>query len=131
MSLQKTIFQVIVEYPQISVSMSYLLPRCDANCLAMILSNYKDEWAALIVLFLRTVDLISVFRSRPKIRLLSDKLFRISNMLRIFAIQKKKTLKIYIWIYCLFVAFMTVFFEMMLFSSGLIKHEHHKLRNLK
>ncbi|GIY94400.1 uncharacterized protein CEXT_369331 [Caerostris extrusa] len=93
------------------------------------ISSYKDEWAALIVAFLQLWIYISVFRSRTKIRLLTEELFKISNMLRVFTIQKKKMLKIYISMYCSFVAFMTVFFEVTLFSTGLIAHEQHKLRN--
>ncbi|GIZ04640.1 hypothetical protein CEXT_164851 [Caerostris extrusa] len=70
-----------------------------------------------------------MFRSRTRIRLLTEELFKISNMLCVFTIQKKKMLKIFIWMYCLFVAFMTVFFEVTLFSTGLVAHEQHKLRN--
>ncbi|GIY26603.1 hypothetical protein CDAR_41381 [Caerostris darwini] len=93
------------------------------------ISGYKDEWAALIVLFLQLWIYISVFRSRTKIRLLTEELYRISNMLRVYTLQKKKMLKIYIWVYCLFVAFMTVFLEVTIINSGMIAHEEHKLRN--
>ncbi|GIY47362.1 uncharacterized protein CDAR_501921 [Caerostris darwini] len=93
------------------------------------LSTHKDEWAALIVLFLQLWIYICLFRSRTRIHLLTEELFKISNMLRAFTIQKKKLLKIYISMYCLFVAFMTVFFEVTVFSTGLIAHAQHKLRN--
>ncbi|GIY03045.1 uncharacterized protein CDAR_511461 [Caerostris darwini] len=93
------------------------------------ISGYKDKWAALSVLFLQLWIYISVFRSRTKIRMLTEELNRISNMLRVYTLQKTKTLKIYIWVYCLFVTFMTVFLEMTLFNSGMIAHEQHKLQN--
>ncbi|GIY12632.1 hypothetical protein CDAR_104221 [Caerostris darwini] len=63
----------------------------------------KDQWAGLIVLSLQLWIYISVFRSRTKIRLLTEDLYRISNMLHAHTLQKKKMLKIYIWLYCLFV----------------------------
>ncbi|GIY10929.1 uncharacterized protein CEXT_219711 [Caerostris extrusa] len=65
-------------------------------------SSYKDEWTVLIVLFLQLWISICVFRYRAEIRLLTDNLYRISNMLRNYIIQKKKMLKIYIWVYCLY-----------------------------
>ncbi|GIY10946.1 hypothetical protein CEXT_219841 [Caerostris extrusa] len=55
--------------------------------------------------------------------------FKISNMLRIFTIQKKKTVEdLHLDVFFI-VAFVTAFFEVTLFSSGLIAHEQHKLRN--
>ncbi|GIY03043.1 uncharacterized protein CDAR_511451 [Caerostris darwini] len=93
------------------------------------ISSYKDEWAALIVLYLQLWIYISVFRSRTRIRPLTEDLYRISNMLHAYTIQKKKILKINIWVYCLFVTFVAVFFEMTLFNTGLIANKQQKLRN--
>ncbi|GIY10933.1 uncharacterized protein CEXT_219741 [Caerostris extrusa] len=93
------------------------------------ISNYKDEWAAMIVVFLQLWIYVSVYRSRTKFRLLTEELHRISNMLRVYTLKTKKMLKIYIWVYCLFVTFMTVFLEATLFNSGMISHEQHKLRS--
>ncbi|GIY38491.1 hypothetical protein CDAR_39261 [Caerostris darwini] len=92
-------------------------------------SNYKDDWAVLIVLFLQLWNYICVFRSRASIQLLTEDLYRISNMLRVYTIQKKKMLRIYIWLYCLFVISLTVVFEVTLFNSGMIVQYKYKLRN--
>ncbi|GIY94410.1 hypothetical protein CEXT_369401 [Caerostris extrusa] len=109
---------------------------CILGCITVIqtlwlcfISNNKDERAALIVLFLQLWIYISVFRSRTRIRLLTEELFKISNMLRVYTIQKKKLLKIYIWVYCSFVTFVTVFFEVTFFNTGLIANKQQRLRN--
>ncbi|GIY26627.1 hypothetical protein CEXT_8001 [Caerostris extrusa] len=70
-----------------------------------------DQWAGLIVLSLQLWIYISMFRSRTKIRLLTEDLYRISNMLHAHTLQKKKMLKICIWLYCLFVILGTAFFD--------------------
>ncbi|GIY10943.1 hypothetical protein CEXT_219821 [Caerostris extrusa] len=54
----------------------------------------QDEWSALMVLCLQLWIYISVFRSRTKIRLLTEDLYRISNMLHAYTRQKKKMMKI-------------------------------------
>ncbi|GIY94393.1 hypothetical protein CEXT_369271 [Caerostris extrusa] len=77
-------------------SAKYLFP-CVLCYLAVIqilwlcfISGYKDEWAALIALFLQLWIYISVFRSRTKIRLVTEELNRISNTLRVYTLQKKR-----------------------------------------
>ncbi|GIY79380.1 uncharacterized protein CDAR_204631 [Caerostris darwini] len=93
------------------------------------ISNNKDEWTVLIVLFLQLWISICVFQSRARIRLLTKELDRISNILHVYIIQKKKMLKIFIWLYCLFVSSVTVFFTVTIFNSGMVAQEQHKLRN--
>ncbi|GIY94377.1 hypothetical protein CEXT_369171 [Caerostris extrusa] len=80
-------------------SSKYLFP-CILIYLAVIqilwlcfISSYKDEWATLIVLFLQLWIYISVFRSRTKIRLLTEELHRISNMLRVYTLKKKENVE--------------------------------------
>ncbi|GIY94392.1 hypothetical protein CEXT_369261 [Caerostris extrusa] len=93
------------------------------------ISNHKDEWTVLIVLFLQLWISICVFRSRARIRLLTEELYRISNMLHVYTIQKKKMLKIFIWVYCLFVTCVTVFLAVTVFNSGMVAQQQHQLRN--
>ncbi|GIX84821.1 uncharacterized protein CDAR_490561 [Caerostris darwini] len=93
------------------------------------LSDGKDEWTALIILFLELWIYIIVFRSRTRIRLLTENLYRISHMLSVHTIQRKHTLKLYIWVYCLFVTCGAVCFELALFNSGMIVQDQYKLRN--
>ncbi|GIY52836.1 uncharacterized protein CDAR_432651 [Caerostris darwini] len=81
--------------------------------------------------FLQLWISICVFRSRARIRLLTKELDRISNMLHVYTIQKKKMLKIFIWVYCLFVTSVTVFLAVTVFNSGMVAQEQHKLRNSK
>ncbi|GIY94408.1 hypothetical protein CEXT_369381 [Caerostris extrusa] len=76
----------------------FLFP-CTLGCLTVIqtlwicfISNYKDDWAVLTVMFLQVWIYISVFRSRTRIRQLTEELFKISNMLHVYTIQKKKML---------------------------------------
>ncbi|GIZ04645.1 hypothetical protein CEXT_164881 [Caerostris extrusa] len=70
----------------------------------------------MIVLFLQLWIYISVFRSRTKIRLLTEELHRISNMLYAYTLQEKKIFKVYIWVYCLFVTFLAISLEVTLFQ---------------
>ncbi|GIY37587.1 hypothetical protein CDAR_285741 [Caerostris darwini] len=93
------------------------------------ISIAQDEWAGLVVLSLELWIYISVFRSRNNIRLLTEDLYRISNMLHAHTLQKKKMLKIYIWMYCLFGFLGTAFFEVTFFKSGLTTYAHDELRN--
>ncbi|GIY47364.1 uncharacterized protein CDAR_501931 [Caerostris darwini] len=93
------------------------------------ISNAKDEWAGLMVLSLQLWIYISVFRSRTRILLLTEDLYRISNMLHAYTVQKKKMLKIYIWMNCLFVILGTAFFEVTFFRSGMIAYEQQELLN--
>ncbi|GIY38484.1 uncharacterized protein CDAR_39221 [Caerostris darwini] len=93
------------------------------------ISNHKDEWTVLIVLFLQLWISICVFRCRARIRLLTEELYRISNMLHVYTIQKKKMLKIFIWVYCLFVTCVTVFLAVMVFNSGMVAQQQYQLRN--
>ncbi|GIY07659.1 uncharacterized protein CDAR_216661 [Caerostris darwini] len=92
-------------------------------------SDCRDDWAVLIVLFLQLWICVSVFRSRARIRLLTEDLYRISNMLHEYPFQKKKMLEICIWLYCLLVISVFAVFEVTLFNSGMIFHEQDKLRN--
>ncbi|GIY38485.1 uncharacterized protein CDAR_39231 [Caerostris darwini] len=94
-------------------------------------SIIEDYWAVLIVQFLRLVICICVFRSRARIRLLTKELYRISNMLNFYTIQKNKMLKICIWLYCLFVISMIVVFAVTFVSSGMIAQEQNLLRSSK
>ncbi|GIX70053.1 hypothetical protein CEXT_10451 [Caerostris extrusa] len=93
------------------------------------ISIAQDEWAGLVVLSLELWIYIGVFRSRTKIRLLTEDLYRISNMLHAYTLQKKKMMKIYIWMYGLFVILGTAFFEVTFFKSGLTTYAHDELRN--
>ncbi|GIY88589.1 hypothetical protein CEXT_663671 [Caerostris extrusa] len=92
------------------------------------LSDAKDEWTALIILFLQLWIYINLFRSRTRIHLLTNNLERISNMIRVDTIQRKDTLKIYIWVYCLLVTCWTACFEVALFNSRMIAYDQHRLR---
>ncbi|GIY08986.1 uncharacterized protein CEXT_351991 [Caerostris extrusa] len=89
----------------------------------------RDELTALVILFLQLWIYIILFRSRTRIRLLTENLYRISHMLSVHTIQRKRTLKIYIWVYCLLVKCGTACFEVALFNSGMIAHDQYKLRN--
>ncbi|GIY52830.1 uncharacterized protein CDAR_432611 [Caerostris darwini] len=95
------------------------------------ISSSKNYWPVLAVQFLQLCIYICVFRSRARIRLLTKELYRISKMLYFYTIQKKKILKIYIWMYCLFVISMTVVFALTFVCSGMIAQEQHLLRNSK
>ncbi|GIY77249.1 hypothetical protein CEXT_320761 [Caerostris extrusa] len=53
------------------------------------ISIAKDEWAALMILCLQLWIHISVFRSRTRIRLLTEDLYRISNMLHAYTPEKE------------------------------------------
>ncbi|GIY99631.1 uncharacterized protein CEXT_483381 [Caerostris extrusa] len=55
-----------------------------------------------------------MFRSRNRIRQLTEDLYSISNMLNIHTIQR---LKIYIWVYCLLVTCGTACFEVAILNS--------------
>ncbi|GIY07663.1 hypothetical protein CDAR_216701 [Caerostris darwini] len=59
-----------------------------------------------------------MFRSRTKIRLLTEDLYRISNMLNARILQKKM-MKICIWMYGSFVISGTAFLEVTIFRSGM------------
>ncbi|GIY45235.1 uncharacterized protein CDAR_431961 [Caerostris darwini] len=50
-------------------------------------------------------------------------------MLNVHTIQGIDMLKIYIWVYCLFVTCGAVFFEAALFNSSMIAHAQHRLLN--
>ncbi|GIY87349.1 uncharacterized protein CDAR_371871 [Caerostris darwini] len=91
------------------------------------ISNAKDEWAGLMILSLQLWIYISVFRCRTRIRLLTENLYRISNTLHAHTVHKKKMLKVYIWMYCLFVILGAAFFEMTFFRSGMIAYEQQEL----
>ncbi|GIY56696.1 uncharacterized protein CDAR_126631 [Caerostris darwini] len=80
-----------------------------------------------MVLSLQLWIYISVFRSRNKIRLLTEDLYRISNMPHAYTLQKKKMMKIHIWMYCLFVILGMVFLEVTFFRSGMIAYEQQEL----
>ncbi|GIY57222.1 hypothetical protein CDAR_230041 [Caerostris darwini] len=92
-----------------------------------LISFSKDEFAALMMLCLQMWIYISVFQSRTKIRLLTDDLYRISNMLHDHTLQKKKMMKIYIWMYGLFVILGAAFLEVTFFRSGIIAYEQQEL----
>ncbi|GIY94386.1 hypothetical protein CEXT_369221 [Caerostris extrusa] len=62
----------------------------------------KEDWARVTVLCLQLWIYISMFRSRTNIQMLTEDLCRISNMLHARTLQKK-TMKICIWLYGLFV----------------------------
>ncbi|GIY94399.1 uncharacterized protein CEXT_369321 [Caerostris extrusa] len=126
---KKQFFEGDLEFPK------YLFP-CLMCCSGVIqilwltfISNHKDEWTVLIVLFLQLWIAICVFRSRTTIRLLTEDLYRISNMLHVYTIQKKKMLKIFVWVYCVFVTTVTVFLAVTIFNSGMVAQEQQKLRN--
>ncbi|GIY10948.1 uncharacterized protein CEXT_219851 [Caerostris extrusa] len=50
-------------------------------------------------------------------------------MLHVYTTQKKKMLKIFIWVYCLFVTCVTVFLAVSVFNSGMVAQQQHQLRN--
>ncbi|GIY07661.1 hypothetical protein CDAR_216681 [Caerostris darwini] len=79
----------------------------------------KEDWARVIVLCLQLWIYISMFRSRTKIRMLTENLYRISNMLHAHTLQKKM-MKICIWLYGLFVISGTAFLEVTIFRSGMV-----------
>ncbi|GIX88742.1 hypothetical protein CDAR_165101 [Caerostris darwini] len=92
------------------------------------LSDAEDEWTALIILFLQLWIYINLFRSRTRIRPLTKNLERISNMVRVDTIQRKGSLKIYIWVYCLLVMCWTACFEVALFNSRMVAYDQQRLR---
>ncbi|GIY67916.1 hypothetical protein CDAR_619831 [Caerostris darwini] len=91
------------------------------------ISMGQDEWSALMVLCLQLWIYISVFQSRTRIRMLTEDLYRISNMLHAYTLQKKKMMKIHIWMYCLFVILGMTFLEVTFFRSGMIAYEQQEL----
>ncbi|GIY47371.1 hypothetical protein CDAR_501971 [Caerostris darwini] len=77
-------------------SAKYLFP-CLLSYIAVVqilwlcfVSSYKDEWATLIVVFLQLWIYISMFRSRTKIRQLTEELHRISNMMCVYYSRQRK-----------------------------------------
>ncbi|GIY67924.1 uncharacterized protein CDAR_619901 [Caerostris darwini] len=87
------------------------------------ISISRDELVGLMIQCLQMWICISVFQSRSKIRLLTEDLYRISNMLHAYTLQEKKMMKIHIWMYCLFVILGTVFLEVMFSRSRFLAYE--------
>ncbi|GIY67926.1 uncharacterized protein CDAR_619921 [Caerostris darwini] len=125
---KKQCLQSDVEFPKILVP-SFLC----FNLLIQILwlcfiSIGKEDWARVIVLCLQLWIYISMFRSRTKIRLLTEDLYRISNMLHARTLQKKM-MKICIWLYGLFVISGAAFLEVTIFRSGMVTYTIDLMRN--
>ncbi|GIY47358.1 hypothetical protein CDAR_501901 [Caerostris darwini] len=87
---KSNLFKVIWNLPKFLFPSFLCLNLVNQILWLCFISSYKDEWVTLIVLFLQLWIYISVFRSRTRIRLLTEDLFRISNMLRVYTIQKRK-----------------------------------------
>ncbi|GIY57226.1 uncharacterized protein CDAR_230061 [Caerostris darwini] len=121
-------FKVLWNFPKVLVP-SFLCFNMVIQILWMcFISMGQDEWSALIILCLQLWIYISVFQSRTKIRLLTEDLYIISNMMHAYTLQKKKLMKNYIWMYGLFAISGTAFMEVTIFRSGMLNYTIYMMR---